>query len=245
MTPEPLICFTEKWYDQIINQPMSSKIFDTLVRDFKLAITCCLSRTPSSKNFHFMNPQDRARILRRHPALTNQSLSTVTQSSPIDHQTLPPTFRKWNPVERARYLCHNLSLSKTKKLPQSTPRLTPRHPPGLSPIPSRPPMSRSTTHSLAPIITGIPTERTLKITVNLQWNHGIHETTAVIDSGATGSFIDTQLVHQLNLMTFPLSRPVKAYNIDGTTNCKGNITQETDINLSFIDYTDSPHSETI
>ena len=103
----------------------------------------------------------------------------------------------------------------------------------------------STTHSLAPIVTTIPTERTLKITVTLHVNQEDHETTAIIDSGATGSFIDTQLARKLNLETSPLSRPVKAFNVDGTANCKGNITWETNVDLSFPDCSDFPHSETI
>ena len=106
-------------------------------------------------------------------------------------------------------------------------------------------MSSSTTHSLAPVITAIPTERTLKVVVTLHINQTDHETTAIIDSGATGSFIDTQLAQKLNLETSPLRRPVKAFNVDGTANCKGNITQETDIKLSFPDYSDVLHSETV
>ena len=43
MTPEPLTQFTERWYDRIISQASSPKLFDTLVRDFKLTITRCLS----------------------------------------------------------------------------------------------------------------------------------------------------------------------------------------------------------
>ena len=64
MIPEPLIQFTEKWYDRIVTQSSSPKLFDTLVRDFKLAITRRLSRTLPSKDFKSMKPQDRARFLR-------------------------------------------------------------------------------------------------------------------------------------------------------------------------------------
>ena len=85
----------------------------------------------------------------------------------------------------------------------------------------------------------------MKLSVILHIDQDDYETTAIIDSGATGSFIDTQLARKLNLETFPLSRPVKAFNVDGTTNCKGNITLETDVDLSFSDYSDTPHSETI
>ena len=192
MTPKSLLRFTEKGYDQIIHQPSSPKLFDTMVRDFKLAVTRCHSRTSSSKNFLSMNPQDRARFLRQHPAIASQTLPEVTQPSPFSALTIP-TFRKWNPVERAKYLCQNRFVSKTEKIPQSTPHATPRHPPSLSPIPNRPPLSQVLSHSVAPVITGIPTERTLKISVCLHSDQEDYDTTAIIDSRATGSFIDTQL----------------------------------------------------
>lgn len=167
----------------------------------------------------------------------------MTQPLSSVPQTLPPAFQKWNPVKRAKYLCCNCFSPETKEPPLSTPQLTPRYPPGLSPIPSRLPLSSA--HSLVPIVMGIPTECTLKITVHLHLDQGNHETTAIINSGATSSFIDTQLAYQLNLLPIPFSKPVKAYNVDGTTNCKGNIIQETKVDLSFVDYADSLYLETI
>ena len=191
-----------------------------------------------------MKPQERARYLRQHPAITSQTLPTITRSPPL---TIPnfPAFRKWNPVERAKYLQQSHNTPKTKKLPLSTSQTTPRHPPGLSPIPNRPPLSQTLSHSVAPVITGLAVERTLKISVCLHYNQRDYETTAIIDSGATGCFIDTQLAQRLNLETTPLSRPVKAINVDGTANCKGNITQEANVHLSFTDYTDHPHEEIV
>ena len=103
MTPEPLIRFTEEWYDRIVSQSSSPKLFDTLVRDFKLAITRHLSRTSSSKNFCSMDPQERARYLRLHPAINKQTSSIVTQPSSFITPNFP-AFKKWNPVERAKYL---------------------------------------------------------------------------------------------------------------------------------------------
>ena len=191
ITLEPLVHFTEKWFDRIICQPNSPKIFDTLVRDFKFAITRRLSQTTSPKDFHSMKPQERAQFLRQHPTLDNRSSSPSTETRPFAFPNFP-AFRKWNPVERAKYLRHQLS-SENKKTPLSIPRPTPHYPPGLSRIPSQTPVSSPTDHSLAPVITGIPTERTLKIIVVLHVYRKDHETTAIIDSGATGSFIDTQL----------------------------------------------------
>jgi hypothetical protein len=57
----------------------------------------------------------------------------------------------------------------------------------------------------------------------------IVETTALVDSGATGNFLDLGL---LSLANFPLQRlpkPIQAYNVDGSTNRKGTILWKTKI----------------
>jgi hypothetical protein len=66
-------------------------------------------------------------------------------------------------------------------------------------------------------------ERTLRFPVKLLVGDQIVETTALIDSGATGKFLDLGL---LSLANFPLQRlpkPIQAYNVDGSTNQKGTI----------------------
>ena len=83
------------------------------------------------------------------------------------------------------------------------------------------------------VFTALPNERTLRIPVKISVNNQIIKTTAIIDCGATGSFINPELVA---LACFPLkklNRQVKAYNVDGTTNSKGNIIWETNIDLLF------------
>ena len=69
--------------------------------------------------------------------------------------------------------------------------------------------------------------------MKLSTNTKIVETTLVIDCGATGNFIDHDLI---TLAGFPLlcfKQPVKAYNIDGTTNSKGNIEWKVDVQVQF------------
>ena len=54
------------------------------------------------------------------------------------------------------------------------------------------------------------------------------KTTVIIDCSATGNFINHNLI---TLAKFPLQhlkQPMKAYNVDGTTNSKGNIEWEAD-----------------
>ena len=61
----------------------------------------------------------------------------------------------------------------------------------------------------------------------------IVKTTVIINCGTTRNFIDHNLI---TLSKFPfrhLEHPIKAYNIDGTTNSKGNIEWEADIQIQF------------
>ena len=91
------------------------------------------------------------------------------------------------------------------------------------------------------VLTALPNERTLCIPIKILVNHQIIDTTAIIDCGAMGNFIDPGLT---SLAKFPLQRferLVKAYNVDGTTNSKGNIVWETHVNLQFPNRTENVH----
>ena len=83
------------------------------------------------------------------------------------------------------------------------------------------------------VFTALPNERTLRIPIRISVNNQIIETSAIIDCGATGSFIDPELVALAEFPMKKLDRQVKAYNVDGTTNSKGNIIWETNIDLLF------------
>ena len=89
------------------------------------------------------------------------------------------------------------------------------------------------------VLTALPNERTLRIPIKISVNHQIIDTTAIINCGATGNFIDPGLT---SLTEFPLQRleqPIKAYNVDGTTNSKGNIVWETHVDLLFPKHTEN------
>ena len=47
---------------------------------------------------------------------------------------------------------------------------------------------------------------------------------AMIDSGATGLFLDTQYVHKNRMIKRPLPQSIKLFNIDGSLNRAGSIT---------------------
>ena len=90
------------------------------------------------------------------------------------------------------------------------------------------------------VFTALLNERTLRIPVKISVNNQIIETTTIIDCGTTRSFIDPELIAQAKFPLHKLDRQVKAYNVDGMTNSKGNILWETNVNLLF-----PKHRETV
>ena len=89
------------------------------------------------------------------------------------------------------------------------------------------------------VFTALPNERTLCIPVKLLVNQQIIDTTAIIDCGATRNFIDPGLTLLAEFPLQKLERPIKAYNINGTTNSKGNIVWETHVDLHFSKHTEN------
>jgi len=61
---------------------------------------------------------------------------------------------------------------------------------------------------------------------------------ALLDSGATGLFLDTQFVRGNNLNTRKLPRAIPVYNVDGTLNRGGSINEEVDVILTYKDHTE-------
>ena len=59
--------------------------------------------------------------------------------------------------------------------------------------------------------------------ISLQGKTKTINTSALIDSGATGNFMDLHLLSHDNFVLIRLPTPILAYNVDGTTNQKGTI----------------------
>ena len=72
----------------------------------------------------------------------------------------------------------------------------------------------------------------LNVTIPTMDTHDSIMVKALLDSGATGMFIDQEFVHKSGLKTRVLPYPIKVYNVDGTLNQKGSITEEITLMMS-------------
>ena len=64
------------------------------------------------------------------------------------------------------------------------------------------------------------------------------DTTTLIDSGATGNFMDVRLLSLDNFTLVHLPEPIVAYNIDGAKNLKGTIRWKVKTVLTLGDHSD-------
>ena len=72
----------------------------------------------------------------------------------------------------------------------------------------------------------------------LQGKNKTINTTTLIDSGATGNFMDICLLSLENFTLICLPNPIIAYNIDGTKNQKGTIHWKARTILTLEDHSD-------
>jgi hypothetical protein len=63
-------------------------------------------------------------------------------------------------------------------------------------------------------------------------------TQALIDCGTTGCFIDIEWVKLNNIPMHPLTKPIPVYNVDGTANDAGMITDITDVVLQYENHSE-------
>ena len=66
----------------------------------------------------------------------------------------------------------------------------------------------------------------LNVTITMMDTHDSITVKALLDSGATGMFIDREFVHKSGLKTRVLPYPIKVYNVNETLNEEGSITEE-------------------
>ena len=63
------------------------------------------------------------------------------------------------------------------------------------------------------------------------------KTTTLLDTGAGGNFIDQNFVQNQKIKTKDLEHPIKIFNVDGTPNKQGTITEYTWLNLTINGHT--------
>ena len=82
----------------------------------------------------------------------------------------------------------------------------------------------------------------IMIPVHLKTTDTLEEaaTEAMVDTGATGDFIDRDFVERAKLPTRRLSQPIPVYNVDGTPNEAGSIDRVVDVVMTY-----DGHSERI
>jgi len=61
----------------------------------------------------------------------------------------------------------------------------------------------------------------------------LHSVKALLDSGATGSFIDRDFVHSKGMNTRTLSHNIPVFNVDGSPNEAGQISEVVDVVLQY------------
>ena len=74
--------------------------------------------------------------------------------------------------------------------------------------------------------------------ISLQGQTKTVDTTALIDSGATGNFMDVHLLSLDNFTLICLPEPIITYNVDGTKNLKGTIRWKAKTVLTLKDHSD-------
>ena len=71
----------------------------------------------------------------------------------------------------------------------------------------------------------------MRIMSNKNWKEETVE--GLLDSGASGKFIDSDFVKKIHAKRENLKKPIKVYNVDGTPNKQGTITQYVELELEI------------
>ena len=81
------------------------------------------------------------------------------------------------------------------------------------------------------LIRTISNQRSTELQIQLESisSHHPMAVTALLDSGATGLFIDIDFVYAKNLTTTKLPKAIPVYNIDGSLNDHGSIKESVDL----------------
>jgi hypothetical protein len=78
----------------------------------------------------------------------------------------------------------------------------------------------------------------LKIPIQTTDTGEVHTTAVLLDSGATGLFMNLDFVKQKQLTTKPLSQSILVYNVDGSLNEAGSISEVVEVVLQYRDHSE-------
>jgi len=73
----------------------------------------------------------------------------------------------------------------------------------------------------------------LPIEVSTTDTSEVHSVKALLDSGATGNFIDRDFIQMKDINARSISRPIPVYNMDGSPNETGQISEVVDVVLHY------------
>ena len=96
----------------------------------------------------------------------------------------------------------------------------------------------SSSHLINRVLVALPNNRSMSFPISLQGKNKTVDTTTLIDSGATGNFMDVCLLSLDDFTLIHLPELIIAYNVDGTQNQKGTIRWKAKTNLTIEDHSD-------
>ncbi|KAG5729134.1 hypothetical protein E4T56_gene3215 [Termitomyces sp. T112] len=90
------------------------------------------------------------------------------------------------------------------------------------------------------VVASTPSTNSLKLQVGIEMTdtQQIQSVVALLDSGTTGLFLNTDYVQQHHLTTCSLSHPIPVYNVDGMLNEAGSICSMVDLVLCYQDHSE-------
>jgi len=120
---------------------------------------------------------------------------------------------------------------------------TPALPPTEPRKPCQPKWEKQIKHKLViSVLSSYIDAKCIMLLIHLKTMDTMEETSteAMVDTGATGDFIDQDFVTQVKLPTCKLSQPIPVYNVDGTLNDAGSIREVVNVIMTY-----DQHSEHI
>jgi hypothetical protein len=90
------------------------------------------------------------------------------------------------------------------------------------------------------VLAATPSSKSLSLKVSIQTTDTgeVFATPALVDCGATGQFMDAEFVRRNRLTTRQLARAIPVFNVDGTRNDAGSVTEIVDTILRYNDHTE-------